>query len=521
MVYDKISNKLTQQLLGKDVNALLMSLNNTSAMVSITDCAGNITYANDKFVKVSKYSREELIGQNHRILKSGTHSDEFFKDLWSTITAGRMWRGDVCNKDKRGNLFWVDNSIAPVLDADGEPEQYISVRFLVTNQHKVEQDLREQQLLHEQEVAKEKALVRSISDGIIVRDTARVITKINPAFTVLTGYTEDDLIGKKLMDVICMIGLNGKRITEKNIAYYLERTAKESVRGEVTWINKDGSKIVVQVTASPYLMDGKSAGTLTIVRDISDQAAIEKAKTEFVSLAAHQLRTPLSSVNWYLELMADDKDGQLSDNQKKYLSEVMQANERMVDLVNDLLNVSRIDIGTFSIRPSPTDLPEVIKSVLTELESEITKKLLRVETAYTGRVDQYKIDPQLARIVFQNLISNAVKYTPQQGNIHIEVALDTKKLLITISDTGYGIPKSQQTNIFNKLFRADNVVKKGTEGTGLGLYLTKAIVEKSGGKIKFVSKVNKGSSFIVELPGEGIRHQTGNSILSASSRSQF
>lgn len=365
---------------------------------------------------------------------------------------------------------------------------------------------------------KDEALISSISDGIIVRDKERKVIKVNPAFTAILGYTETELQARRVRDIITVKHPNGKLLSLKDMTVDQALITGKPAGGTYVWTRKDGSEVVVDVTTSPYLIDGQLEGTVTVIRDISEQASVDKAKTEFVSLAAHQLRTPLSSINWYLEMLADDPDSQLSEQQRDNVSEIMIANQRMVDLVNDLLNVSRIDLGTFAVKPVPTNLERIIKDCLDESENLITQKSLHITTAFTGPVDNYKIDPQLARIVFQNLISNAVKYTPERGSIDVYAILDDRKLQITIADTGYGIPKHQQSKIFNKLFRADNVIKRDTEGTGLGLYLVKAIVEKAGGTINFSSRVNAGTTFTVEFPRQGMKRHSGHSTLAPMSR---
>lgn len=373
-------------------------------------------------------------------------------------------------------------------------------------------------LVHEQK--DDEALINSLSDGIIVRDKSLLVTKINPALVKMLGYTEEELLGRKVRDTVTIKHPSGRSLLLQELTGARALKGGEPVSGTFTWLKKDGGSLIVDVATSPYRVDGKVAGTVTVIRDVSEQAAIDNAKTEFVSLAAHQLRTPLSSINWYLEMLAGDRQGQLSPDQKDYLSEIMVANQRMVALVNDLLNVSRIDMGTFAIKPVPTDIEHVVKTVLGELGNQIAQKTLHITTAFAGPVDKYKIDPQLARIIFQNLIGNAVKYTPEKGSIDIYAILDEQSLLITIDDTGYGIPKGQQDKVFTKLFRADNVVKRDTEGTGLGLYLVKAIVERSGGTIDFTSRLNQGTTFTVTFPSSGMKHHGSGLELAATKKHQ-
>jgi len=179
-------------------------------------------------------------------------------------------------------------------------------------------------------------------------------------------------------------------------------------------------------------------------------------------------------------------------------------------LVNALLNVSRIDLGTFAIVPEPCDFVELSKSVLSELIPGIKTKKMEIEEVYDKNLPKINADPKLARIIFQNLLSNAVKYTPEKGKISVSIKKEDKDILITVKDTGYGIPKKDQPRTFEKLFRADNVRQKDPDGTGLGLYILKSILEQSGGKIWFESEENKGTAFYVTIPLSGMKAKEGS-----------
>jgi len=181
----------------------------------------------------------------------------------------------------------------------------------------------------------------------------------------------------------------------------------------------------------------------------------------------------------------------------------------MVGLVNAILNVSRIELGTLAIEPKPTDFRKVADSVVDELSPHIKNKKLNIEKSYDKNLPIINADLQLIRIVFQNLLSNSVKYTPNGGVISLTIAEKKPNLLITVSDTGCGIPGQQQSKIFTKLFRADNVREKETDGTGLGLYIVKSVVEQSGGKIWFESKEDRGTTFYFTIPLEGMKKKDG------------
>ena len=282
------------------------------------------------------------------------------------------------------------------------------------------------------------------------------------------------------------------------------------------FVRTDGEKFPVAVTATPVVVDKKAVGAVVIFRDITHEKDIDQAKSEFVSLASHQLRTPLSTISWYTEMLLDEDAGKLNDNQKSYLHEVYEGNRRMIDLVNALLNVSRIELGTFAVDPEQMSIVDISKSVLAEIKPDITAKNMNIVEKYDPKVPVINADPKLIRIIFQNLLTNAVKYTPAKGTITVEIKMDKpvptaikEDIFITVADNGYGIPKNQQDKIFTKLFRADNIKPKVTSGTGLGLYIVKSIIEQANGKVSFESEENKGTTFKIVMPTSGMEKKLG------------
>jgi signal transduction histidine kinase len=231
----------------------------------------------------------------------------------------------------------------------------------------------------------------------------------------------------------------------------------------------------------------------------------DRAKNEFVSMVSHQLRTPLANVNWYTEMLLAGDAGKLNKNQHKYLEEVYSSNQRMVELVNALLNV---DLGSFAVEPELIDIREVSDSSLSELTPQTENKSLTIEKKYEKDLPTIKADPRLLRIIFQNLLSNSIKYTPEGGRIIISVYKNKTNMIVSIADNGYGIPKSQLPKVFTRLFRADNVVQK-SEGTGLGLYIVKAVMDQTGGEVWFESEEGKGTTFYVAVPLKGMKRKKG------------
>lgn len=374
----------------------------------------------------------------------------------------------------------------------------------------------------EQIRSKHEAILTSIGDGLVVVDKEGKISYINKSFEEMLGWKTQEIIGKSMVEVVPREDMNGIGVSFK------ERILTQVLNGEkfvvdltnpFYYIRKDKSRFPASSIVAPVVLNKKIVGAVEVFRDITKEKEIDKAKTEFVSLASHQLRTPLSTVNWYSEMLLTGDVGAVTQEQKRYLEEIYNGNQRMVDLVNTLLDVSRIELGTFFVESRPTDVVKLAQSAIDELKLQIVEKNLTLSSSFEKKMPLIQTDPKLLRMVLQNLLSNAVKYTPDGGNITVSLALaKTKNAVLKISDTGYGIPENQQDRIFTKLFRADNVIGKDTEGTGLGLYIAKSIIEQSGGKLWFDSEENKGTTFYATLPIKGTKKEMRQRHFSSESK---
>jgi PAS domain S-box-containing protein len=290
--------------------------------------------------------------------------------------------------------------------------------------------------------------------------------------------------------------------SQKNLSLLMSRFQGGSTvnEEEIQVVHSSGAKKWVMLSVYPLKSKERHRNGVMAFVDITERKEVDRAKTEFVSLASHQLRTPLSAIKWYSELLVSGDLGTLTEKQQEYALKVHNSNERMIDLVNTLLNVSRLEMGTLVVEKRQTDIINMAEDVLEELTVKINEKRLRIDREYGTNIPTINTDPKLVRMVLQNLFSNAVKYTPETGSVRISISIEGTGLQILVADTGMGIPQDQHEKVFSKLFRASNAKEKVAEGTGLGLYIVKSVLEKLDGSIKFTSEDGRGTVFMVRIP---------------------
>jgi PAS domain S-box-containing protein len=337
---------------------------------------------------------------------------------------------------------------------------------------------------------KTMAIIENLTDGVILLNKKKQIEIINSPATELFNIGKKEAIGKCFVDL-----LDIENIPEiKKILIDKDRI-RNIYREEVATL--DG--LHLEITSVLLKDEIEEKGFLIIIHDVTKEKLIEKMKTEFVSVAAHQLRTPLSAIKWTIRMILDGDVGEINEEQRELLEQTYISNERMIRLINDLLDVSRIEEGRLLYDQKDARIEDVIDSVIEASQEMLRNKnmVLEVNKKETPKV---RIDKEKIGVVIQNLLENAIKYTEQGGKIKITLDNDEKNVIFKIEDSGVGIPKSQQDRIFTKFFRAENVTRMETNGTGLGLYTTKNIVQAHKGQIWFESEENKGTTFYFTIP---------------------
>ena len=421
-----------------------------------------------------------------------------------------------------GSLFLADRLPRKFSDLEvstlKDLSTWVDVEFLrssLTYQISLEQKKIQEELVSKnRELAEEKAMddamLANIGDGVVgINDRGEIIFT-NQQVEYMTGLKQDELIGKPIWYSIKMFDKDDKEVSvnERPIrnALFLKKKIEST---NYFFVRRDGSKFPVSITATPVIVFDRVIGGVDVFRDITKEKEIDRMKTEFISLASHQLRTPLSAMKWFCEILLDRDAGDLNKEQEELLTNIYQSNERMIQLVNTLLNISRIESGRIIIDPKPTDLRKLLDEVILEVRPRFDKKKQHLAISIHKNLPLVNIDPRLIRHVYMNLLTNAIKYTPDGGEIVIIISVKNGEVVSQVSDSGYGIPRRQHEQVFKKFFRAENVIKIETEVTGFGRYLTKAIVESSGGRIWFESDEGKGTTFWFAVPLSGSVQKEG------------
>jgi len=333
-----------------------------------------------------------------------------------------------------------------------------------------------------------REVVNGLHDGILVFDSENKLFLINPRAELIFGTKPKEVIGKtisKLMEISSFESvlnlLKEKKIFKKEISMK--------------------KNLILEVTITPLIKNNEETGTLIILHDVTREKEIERIKSEFVTLSAHQLRTPLSAIKWSLRMLLDEDLGKLTKEQRDFIEKTYRSNERMISLINDLLNITRIEEGRHIYQFLFCDFLKIIQSVIDYYREEMEKKKIQFEFKKpTKRLPKILADEEKIKLVIENLLNNAIRYTFSGGKIVISINLLEKEVEFKIEDTGIGIPKDEQLRVFTKFFRGVNAVRLETEGSGLGLFVTKNIIDAHGGKIGFKSEEGKGSTFYFTLP---------------------
>lgn len=352
--------------------------------------------------------------------------------------------------------------------------------------------------------------VENVEDAIIITDPEGSVLYVNKSIERITGFSREEIIGEKVGTSKSWGGKMDKPFYED-----LWKTIKEDKKAfsaEITNKKKNGKEYIAFTTIAPILNRDKEVDFFVAVhRDITHRKEVDKMKTDFVSLASHQLRTPLTSMRLFLEMLLSGEVGKLDKKQKEYIENVDYSTARMIQLVNDLLNVARLETGRLSIDTIPVDLKLLMEEIIDDAKPLMDIRDGSIVLSVSEKsLKKIPADKALLRQALHNLITNAIKYSAgSKPKVSVKIEKIGEDLQIAVKDSGIGIPRSAQEKIFLKFYRADNASKIEAEGSGLGLYIAQMIMVASGGKLWFESEEGKGSTFFASLPIKGMKARSG------------
>lgn len=474
------------------------------AIVSITDKNGLIIYANDRFCKISGYSRDELLGQTHRIVNSETHSSDFFREMWGTITLGEVWHGEICNRSRTGEIYWVNATIVPLLDAQGVPEQFIGIRTEITDRKRMEIQLHEQLHLVEE-------LIEAIPLPVYLKDADGRYLRLNRAFELFFSAPRAEFIGKTLFDLLPPADARLHADKDAELLAHAGTQTYETVVHTRDGLQHD----TIYRKAALTSRDGKIHGLLGTIIDITERKAVEsqvlrakeaaeaasQAKSDFLANMSHEIRTPMNGIIGMTDLALDTA---LTEEQREFLSIVKSSAESLLSIINDILDFSKIEAGKLMVEHISFDLPRVISETLKTLSLRAYEKNIELVCEIEPGLPRHVIgDPSRIRQVLINLVGNAIKFT-ENGEIALVARLHARAggeltAHIAVRDTGIGIAPEKQQLIFDAFSQEDTSTTRRYGGTGLGLSISRRLVELMGGNMWLDSTLGEGSTFHFSL----------------------
>ncbi|BEU97693.1 PAS domain S-box protein [Acidovorax sp. DW039] len=519
-VTELTESRLQLAIAQRDNAALLQTLNQ-HAIVSVADRAGRIIEVNDAFCHISGYTRDELLGQNHRIVNSGVHGPEFWVGMWRTISSGQSWHAEVCNRSKDGSLYWVNSVVAPFMDARGQVEKYVSIRTDITDRKRTELELQRTLALLQ------AVLEASTQVAIVATDPHGFVSLLNRGAELLLDMQAGGVVGK--VNALSLFASGGDTVPSEESEHIglsrwgeLRRLARfhhATLDPATTWFMRrsDGSKVPVSLAVTRIQdAQGRFAGYLGIASDIRlrleqeqslrvamQQAnAANEAKSRFLANMSHEIRTPMNAVLGLSFLLARTE---LNDEQQSMLRRVQIASKALLAVINDILDLSKIEAGEMALERVPVDINQVVRDVAALIDLQAREKGVTFVVDVPVPVPQpLEGDSTRLQQILINLLSNAIKFT-EHGEVRLAVRHEalgsgTFRVQMSVTDTGIGIDAEACKRLFAPFVQADLSTTRRYGGTGLGLSIVKQLVEMMHGTVEVDSTLGQGSRFVVTLP---------------------
>ena len=410
--------------------------------------------------------------------------------FFSILTTSILYKITTSTKKMLSNQFNFEIKNRPRDEIGEVIENFEKLRYWIANQAEA----------WEEEKTKAEAILLNIGDGVMAVDLKGNVFLFNKMAENITGLLKNEILGQNFQNFIKFFNhQTGEEVT--NFINQSLISGQTSPKGQIDMFSTKRSKIPISVVATP--IKGQKdliLGSIIVFRDITSEVELERMRTDLISIASHQLRTPLAEVKGLIELLLEGVGGPLNKKQLEFLKDSRKANQRMIDLVNDLLNVTRLEQGRLKFNTQTVDISKLTNEVFVAYQKMAQEKNQKFTISLPNVPSLGYCDQEKTKEVINNFVSNALKYTPKGGTINLWVQSNDEGLWVAVKDNGVGIPKGKQPFLFQKFSRIPNPLSEESQGTGLGLYAAKQLIEQQNGKIWFESQEGKGSTFAFVLP---------------------
>ena len=470
------------------------------AIYAETDHRGRITKVNREFCRISGYEEDELLGSTHAIVNSGYHGRDFFQSLWKTISTGSVWRGEIQNRTKSGAPYWVDTTIIPVSDNRGRVTRYVSIRH----------DITERKLIHER-VDDKARLFGQVADvsgiGAWELDLTTEELHWDPRTREIHEVPDDYV--PDLNSAIHFYAPEARPIISSVVETAMGTGEPWDI--ELPFITATGRNIWVRAVGRAILEKGEAIKLVGAFQEITVRKEHEimletmrnkamranAAKSNFLANMSHEIRTPLHGIMGMSQLL---ERTDLDDRQASYLSTIQQSGKTLVALINDVLDLSRIEAGLLKVRPDYVKVRQVCENVIASLKALAEERDLPVDLVIeTGTPEEIFTDPGRLTQILTNFVSNALKFT-ETGRVELCVEPDAGQIRFCVRDTGIGIAESDQARIFERFSQVDDRLDRSFGGAGLGLSIAQELAHLMSGQVGLESKEGEGTVVWVTLP---------------------
>lgn len=511
-VFDEISANLSKnynEIIIKILDEYTNAINNSN-IITKTDVYGKITFANDEFCKLSWFTREELLWKDHNIVRHPDMPKEVFRDLRDTIQSKKIWKWIIKNKKKDGSTYWVQATIAPILWENDNIIEYISIRTDITELKETYKNL------------EEYSNALNTTNMVLKLDNNGKIIDVNETLLSMVWYKREELVWKCYAPEVLWIckdctewchipQLQEDQRKEINLHMSKKMNWKWVIKNKWKhWNNFWTSTNIIPILwlsneINEYIILQNDVTDLEIAKQkfkaaLSKQKEVDVKKDEFLNIASHELRTPMTSIKWYLSMILDWDAGEINSEVRQYLEQVYKSSNRLLMLINDMLDISKIESGKQEFTYEKIEIGNLIRETCSEMKTLFENKRQKLEIIIDFDKFEYNTDINKLRQVLLNIIWNANKFTKEEWTIKINVEKNQAQLIIRIKDDWIWIAEENIPKIFEKFWQVKNSLTRDINGTWLWLPIAKTIIEKMWWYIWVSSQVGIWTEFSINLP---------------------